>query len=229
MDKFSITGDELRQHYGKEARLKQVFRDIELDLQASHQVVCRFVVNGIELNEHEEIKYAQAGLQEVATLEFWVEQPYNLVVGVTEGWLGAMPELIENTEQLVAYMRNPTALQNIKPFYDLVENCEFLVGSLISLCEMGGNHFDEYHGAWQETSEKLKALLIEGYNFVEKKDYVGLADVLEYELIPCFELWQSTLKQVESKLKENQDELKQKLQYEDKQGAGQLAWKLRPH
>lgn len=228
MDKYSITGSELSAHYKPETPLAIIFRDIEKDLSESQQVVCRFVVNGIELSEHEELKLAQAELREVKTLEFWADQPFNLMLDVTQGWIETMPEMIQNTEALCHQLRTVRESAPIKPFYDLVENCEFIVGSLISIQSLGGDHFQDQHATWQETSEHLRTHLLAGYEAVEKKDFVTLADILEYELIPCFEMWQKSLINVRKRLQENRDEFKQKLNFTEKPSSGPMVWQVRP-
>lgn len=227
MDKIAVSREDLCRHYGSEALLQTVFADIEAELKLSQVVVCRFIVNGIELNEQEEIKFAETKLTEVHSLEFFVEQTYSLLRGVTSGWIEEIPKLIENTEKLAIQMRQGDAARAIKPFYDLVENCGLMSSSLNSLVELGGALCQLEEANWAQIRSKLEFHLLEGYNFIEKKDYLGLADVLEYELIPCFETWLVTIKNIETKVNENQDELKCKFEFEESQNSSSLVWTFR--
>jgi hypothetical protein len=94
MERYKVTGSELREFYKTETQLGRVFMDIERELKSNNQVVCQFIVNGMELKENDEQRFSAISLNEIETLEYLSEGSEVLVESVLNSWIDALPELI---------------------------------------------------------------------------------------------------------------------------------------
>jgi hypothetical protein len=201
MERFKVSGQDLRDFYNQTTHLSKVFKDIEQDLRSTNQVVCRYILNGMELEERDELKFAGVTLDQVESLEYLTENARDLASLVISGWIQALPELIKNTEGLSLRVRAQGFNGLLKPIHDLVKNCEFLVESIITLKEMLG---DQFLGAapidWAIAEQSSKKAVLEALEALTKKDFVQLAEVLEYDLSHALQLWMDTLKVLEKSI-----------------------------
>lgn len=193
MDRFKITGDKLVNFYDTETKLMQVFRDIEMDLKATNQVVCQYIINGKEISEIDENNYHEMNLADVQTLEYLSENINELLIDVLEGWLDAFPELIGHTEKISAQIRFNGVQKSFKNIQVLLENYEYLISSIISIKSLVGNSAAAGLAMLFEAEEKTKTTLTEAITAIEKKDFVCLADIVEYELITSLQIWEKLL------------------------------------
>ena len=193
MDRFKITGDKLVGFYATETKLMQVFKDIEMDLKATNQVVCQYIINGEELSETDETSFHEMNLAEVKTLEYLSENINELLIDVLEGWLDAFPEMIGNTEKISSQIRFDGVQKAFKNIQVLLENYEYLISSIISIKNLVGNSAAAGLSMLFEAEEKTKVTLSEAITAIEKKDFVCLADIVEYELITSLQIWEKLL------------------------------------
>jgi hypothetical protein len=193
MDRFKITGDKLVNFYDTETKLMQVFKDIEMDLKATNQVVCQYIINGKEISETDESKFQEMALSEISTLEYLSENIHELLIDVLEGWLDAFPEMIGHTEKISAQIRFNGVQKSFKNIQVLLENYEYLISSIISIKSLVGNSAAAGLSMLYEAEQKTKSTLSEAITAIEKKDFVCLADIVEYELITSLQIWEKLL------------------------------------
>lgn len=193
MDRYKVSGEDLRDFYSPETCLSQVFGDIEMDLQAQGRVVCRYILNGMDLSEADESKFAEIELKDVKTLEYLAEKKSSLVGQVLEAWSQAIPEMMISSEKLCQRMRFQGPKGIFKDLHDLLENVEFLISSLSALKTMAGEEMCHSVPKWQETELNSKKTVQESLQAVEKKDFVLLADILEYDLNNVLQAWSECL------------------------------------
>jgi hypothetical protein len=155
----------------------------------------------MELEESEEQKFGAVTLDQVESLEYLAENARDLASLVIQGWIEALPELIKSSEGLSQRMKAQGLSGLLKPIHDLVKNCEFLIESIISLKSMLG---DQFLGAapvdWVGVEEGSKKSVLEALNALTNKDFVLLAEVLEYDLSHVLQQWLDTLKVLEKSL-----------------------------
>lgn len=201
MERFKVTGQELRNFYREKTSLGRVFSDIEQDLRSTNQVVCRYIVNGMEIAEADEARFSKVSLDDIETLEYLTENSRDITAIVLKGWIEALPELIQNTEKLSQRMRVQGLSGLLKPIHDLVQNCEYLIDSTITLKATMG---DQFLGAspvnWFQAEEQSKKTVSEALRALENKDFVLLADVLEYDLNNVLQMWLEHLQVLEKSL-----------------------------
>ncbi|MEN0058090.1 MAG: hypothetical protein AAGB31_04595 [Bdellovibrio sp.] len=199
MERFKVSGEDLRSFYQTDVLLEKVFGDIERDLSSTNQVVCRYIINGMEISESDEEKFSKVSLRQIETLEYLTENGRDLTSIVLKGWIEALPELMLNTERLAQRMRTQGFRDLLKPIHDLIQNCEYLIDSTMVI---KGTLGDSFLGAnpvdWFKTEELSQKTLKEALLALEKKDFVLLADVLEYDLNNVLQMWLDHLRVLES-------------------------------
>ncbi len=196
MERFKVSGQELRDFYKTETQLGRVFSDIERDLKSVNQVVCQFIVNGLELRDSEEARFVGISLTEVETLEYLTEGTEILIESVLDSWIDALPELIMHTEQLAQHIRTAGLVGSYKAIHDLVENCEYLVGSMVSLKSLKGEAGTKASRAWENAEQASHIAVKQAITALETKDFVQLADILEYDLNHALQSWHESLVQL---------------------------------
>lgn len=198
MERYKVSGQELRDFYQQETSLKKVFQDIENDLRSTNQVVCQYIVNGLDIAESDEEKFGTVSLKDVETLEYLTENSNDLLGSVLHSWVEALPELMENTEKLAKRMRAQGFSGLLRPIHDLVQNCEYLIDSVSSLKEILGDQFLVTCPIdWVKAEQESKRTVLEALTALENKDFVLLADVLEYDLNNVLQMWRSHLQILE--------------------------------
>lgn len=201
MDRYKIDGLELVQFYDEETKLSQVFNDIEKDLKSNQQVVCQYIVNGQPIHEEDEALYSNWNLDQVDSLEYLTENVDRLVSDVIQGWIDAIPELATQTEKSAYELKFQRTSKTLLLVGELIDNCNYFVQSMESMYPMLKNSTAAGLGLFTEAEQQTQKALAESLVAFEKKDFVLLADNLEYELIPCLELWKKSLESVQQKLK----------------------------
>lgn len=200
MERYRVSGEDLRGFYPAGTALGDVFRDIERELKAENRVVCRYVVNGMTVAEKDEDRFAAFDLAQVVTLEYLSEHTDALLRDVVNGWLDAIPELQQGGEDLATRLKaGATKTGIIKALRDLVENCEFLADSIQSARTVIGDGvaIDVNVTPAEETTKKA---LRDALRYLEIQDFVQLALVIEYDLNHGLEQWAEILKDMRFRL-----------------------------
>lgn len=208
MDRFKVSGAELRNFYSENVPLSRVFSDIEQDLRSTNQVVCRYIINGLEINECDEVRFSKVKLDEIDTLEYLTENSRDLTSLVLKGWIESLPELMKSTEHLCRRMRAQGLSGLLKSIYDLVRNCEFLIDSIKTIkASMGDQFLGTCPVDWVQ-AEKLSAEAVsQAIRAMENRDFTLLADILEYDLNHVLQMWLEHLRVLEKMLNgENETE-----------------------
>lgn len=193
MDRFKVSGQDLIEFYSADTLLSQVFGDIELDLRAQNRVVCQYILNGLNLSEADEGKFAKTMLKDVKTLEYVAENKSKLVEQVLIAWQQAIPEMMLASEKLCQRMRFQGAKGIFKDIHDLVENVECLISSLMALKEMAGAEICTAIDGWVTAEDNSKKTVFEALHAHENNDFVLLADILEYDLNTVLQQWSDCL------------------------------------
>jgi hypothetical protein len=206
MDRFKVDGDQLRLFYSAETQLQKVFSDIERDLQAEGKVVCQFVLNGLSLSESDESRFSKTLLQEVVTLEYLCENQNSLVETVISGWISALPEMIKATENFAMTLRENGMSGKLRDFHKLIENTEYLIGSVTTLKSMNEPVVLKYATSWVQAENSSLQTVRQALEAVNHKEIGLLADILEYDLNNSLQLWYSSLTAVQKGLQLERDQ-----------------------
>lgn len=189
MERHRVEAAELLKIYKDETCLGVIFQEIEKELKTEQKVVCQYIVNGLAIEEKDEQRWATYFLKEVQTLEYLSEKNEVLLIDVFDGWLTALPDLIKGAEELAVRLKGESPRGVLKAVSELVGNCEFLMGSLLS----GRQLLGDAHGAslidFAKVEQMTRKTVREAMIHVEAQDFVHLSETIEYDLNHCLEEW----------------------------------------
>ncbi len=196
MQRYKINGYELVKFYNQSTKLAQVFSDIESDLKSQNRVVCQYIVNGNKVEEEDEVVFSGWDLSQVQTLEYLSAGVSHLVEDVVRTWITALPEFVQQIEKLAGELRFEASKKSRATVLDMIENCEFLVDSLIPIKSLMGDSVAAGLASMVQAEEETRKALSEAIIALEKKDFVLLADIIEYELTTALQSWHRGLHDV---------------------------------
>jgi hypothetical protein len=203
MDKIKISGSDLRDLYQPAEKLSQVCQEIQNDLASRNQVICRIIVNAHILSEFEEnvtlkgeqsveLKGEQSveleseqsdmRLEEIETFEYWTDHKNRLAPQIIHSWKKVLPDLIKSCDDLAARIRFDGFQGEMPRVERLIENCQYLVESLILLRQTLGDTALAQYTQWTVAQAQMERLVNEAVVALERRNSQQLADVLEFEL-----------------------------------------------
>jgi hypothetical protein len=189
MNTLKINRDELRDKYPKLDSLGEVIRHFESEFTKTGQVICQFKINGLDLTEEDEVRFQDLSSEEIDQMEINFQTPENLLLGLLDGWLEKTPRLIEQADNLASHIRFKGIEGQFKILVDLVDDAQLLVDSLLSIDSLF-SRFDVVTSAkWQSNEAAMAASVGQTLNAFQGKDFNLLADVLEYDLSHCLQVW----------------------------------------
>ena len=196
MTKRTFDRQSLEEKFQGAHSLGDVFRQAEAQIQELGEIVCRFSVNGLSLTEEDETKFSNFMLGEVDLLEIESESPDKLLSEVIENWVTSLPALIKKSDQLSQTLRQEGIENHVGQFVEIVDSCQFLVESLISLRTLCQSYPFVDSGKWKENETLSAKAIQQALVCFETKDFVLLADVLEYDLAHGLQSWLEALSEL---------------------------------
>lgn len=201
MNTHKLTREEIEKNFQGLKNLGELIEAVQINLNVKGEVVCQFTVNNLKLFENDEEKFKGMPISEINDLCIDSERPDRLLVTVLENWSVELPKLIVKVDQLSQNLKLSGADGQYTLFVNIIDHCQFLVESLISLDSLCHQLELFDLNAWQTNKVKLTDAVREALLAFEKKDLVLLADVLEYELGDSLQCWVDMLNQLLTSVK----------------------------
>jgi hypothetical protein len=201
MNQMNFAHDELTARFGEEATLGQVFGQIEKDLKTVNEVVCRFTVNGLALDEDGEKRVAQSTLKEVQTLEVQSDRPAAILDNVLNSWTQQIPFLIKLNDDLASEIRFKGVEGQLKTLVDLIDESQLLVDSIISIDTVFSHLPLVRSESWRQAQKHMAHGIGEALQAFQKKDFNWLADILEYDMGHSLQTWMELLESLKQDVK----------------------------
>jgi len=205
--KTVVTRKEIEVQFGQAADLGQLMKALEQEFSKKGQVICQFKLNGMSLTEADEHRLANIGLGEVEIIEIDSESPDALMFGLLDNWTLELPKLIENAEALAKSIKFEGIEGKLKAFVELLDTCQFLMDSLMSLervvSDFQSRQIQSPIGLepWLMAEKVTADAIGEALKAFEKKDFVLLAEVLEYDLPHSLQVWLDQILQLNYSLR----------------------------
>lgn len=182
--------------------LSQVFAAFEKKFEEEGQVICQFRINGLQFNEADEMKAKFVSMTEIENVEILVDTPANLLEAVIMNWIEELPGMIEKTDAIAESFRKEGFQIQYTPFVRIVDSCQFLIDSLLSIQSLRGQDKIVGSAEWRKLEASTVKAIGESLGAFEKKDANWLADVLEYDLANSLQNWYELLKKIDGKFTE---------------------------
>lgn len=184
---------DIETHFPALKNLSELFGAIEQKILGDGQVVCQFRVNGMNFSENDEKRAEEMAMADIENVEILVDTPLNLLGSVIQNWLEDLPRLIERSDELSSGLRNDGMQSQYTPFVRLIDNCQFLTDSLLSIRSFPIAADIVGLPKWEEAEKAMAKAVGECFQAFEKKDSNWLADVIEYDLANCLQNWHGLL------------------------------------
>ena len=196
---------EILEQFADKNCLGEIFQEIEQRLKTAGQVVCQFTVNGMTLDESDEKRLSASFVDEIETLEVSSQLPEVLMTEVLKNWVTQIPAMIVKSDEIAKTLRFEGLEGHVTPFVELIDSCQLLVDSLISLDNLFRENKFVQAENWQKNEDMTARAIGEALNCFQKKDFVLLADILEYDLGHSLQNWTELLKQFHEQLSGDPD------------------------
>lgn len=220
MNTLKITNEELATKYvDPNTSLSEVFKDLEKELFDLGQVVCRFRVNGLALDEKDEVRLGESKLSDLRELEIDCETPELLLEEIVFNWIQKLPSLIESSDELSQQLRKSGFDGGMKKVVDLIDDCQLLVDSLISIDSLFADSPVVSSKKWKENEDQMATSIGQALKAFEAKDYVLLSDVLEYDLGHSLQSWFESMRELGMELVKKVEEAEKSATGSDERGS----------
>ncbi|UOF91407.1 hypothetical protein LSG31_03900 [Fodinisporobacter ferrooxydans] len=161
-----------------------LWEEIRKTIEKQNRLIHQVLVNGDLLTENTNIPYNEVELVEVDTMS-----PQKLLLDTFQSAIEYLPRLIEGISQISEHFRSGAEGEGVKLYLQaeggLNWNTQVFQNSLVFLPTQTLQSLFVRYG------EILNEILMAWKN----QDYISVADLLEYELIPCMQEWIEYMKQ----------------------------------
>jgi hypothetical protein len=168
---------------------QELFIALEEKLSKEGKVVCSFRINGHKIDENFEKKVSGASIEEIDTIEVFTQNHQELITSVIQNWIEAIPNMIEHSDDLSSAIRNQGITGKLKDLVRFIDDAQLLVDSIISISNLFPESRLIKSADWAELETKTAQSIGDCLTHFQRKDFVVLADVLEYDLASCFQNW----------------------------------------
>ncbi len=194
MIKTLIEKEEMLSDYSTASDLGGFIRLLESRLKEKKQVVCQLTVNGMILTEADEKRLSGLPLNEIRFIEVESQELDRLLPDLIDGWIQELPLMMDRTERLSREIKYKGFEGNLKAFVDILDGCQLLIDSLVSLsstlpCDSQGEKI-----RWQKAEEMTIRTIGEALKAFEIKDFVLLSEILEYDLNHALQVWHDEMR-----------------------------------
>lgn len=194
------TSSEIKSHFPQCLTVADLFRAVEKNAEHQGKVVCQFRINGVNFTEADEEKVAPAAVEEIQVVEILVDTPENLLNSVVENWVQELPRMVLQADDIATRLRDDGFQSPYTPLVRLVDSCQFLNDSVVSLRTFPAIHAVITLEVWDAAIQNMNKAVSETLTAFEKKDANWVADVIEYDLASSLQEWLEILGTLHGKL-----------------------------
>jgi hypothetical protein len=188
--------NEITQEFGGCSNLRELIRQVESNFAQKGEVVCEIRVNGMMLTEADEAKFAESPLDEIRDLLVCSNRPGSLISEALASAESFIPQMIDSCLASAEAFRGANLAAAQQVFSESLEGCTWLVETLAHVRGAAsglGKPITEAE-SWFEAEKAITQAVREVTQGYEKKDFVLVADVLEYEVTAALEIWSEAIK-----------------------------------
>lgn len=169
--------------------IEELIKQIEMNQQKDGNVICQFVINGIRLSDQDEVRMRCLNIRDLETVSLFLDKPENLLHEIIQNWRQEIPKIIAHADGLSSLIRERGVETQISSFIQLIESCQLLVQSLISISNVIDTQKIFETGQWYLSENLLAEAVGETLKIFDQKDSKTLADVIEYDLANALMNW----------------------------------------
>lgn len=187
----SWTKEKILEEFSGCENLKQFIAGVEKRYLADGKLVCEVRINGMLLEEDDEVRFAETPLAEIKEASISVSALDDLLNDVRQAFQECIPSLQDTILKCSEYFRIGEQVKAQNSFSAMLEGCQWLVDTIFHVRkateERENRAFskENWHQAEKDFSKTLRQVLIH----FQSRDYALVSDILEYELTTILDTW----------------------------------------
>jgi len=189
MKELTLTRSQVEELKSKCRTIEELIKNLEINQQSEGNVVCQFVINGIKLTDRDEVRMRNLNIKDLESVTLLLEKPDNLILEIVKNWQEEIPKIITYADGLSSLVRERGVESQIASFIQLIESCQLLVQSLISISNVIDTQKIFETGQWYISENLLAEAVGETLKVFDQRDSKILADVIEYDLANALMNW----------------------------------------
>ncbi len=197
MNVTKYSEEEIKSIFLDQSNLKEVLAKIYLECGARGEVICEVSVNGIILTEEDERKFENSPISEIRNIMIRSQYPHFLLDESLEGCLDLISKLLGAFELTAKYFRSSNLHLAHSHQSACIEGVQWFIQMMTHFKAVYGVLRSALPQRWAELENNMGIVLNEIFDAYSKKNYILVADLLEYDLIGIFSQWHYELSQLE--------------------------------
>ena len=190
--------DDLVRDFPQANNLGEIIAQLHKTLDSNGEVLCEVRVNDLLLSEDEEDKFSTTPLGDIRNLNVKASTPEGLLQESLDGCKEYLERLSRAFEKTADLYR----LEDLSKAHEFYHSCIRGADWFVQLL----THYKVVHQSveghlpleWLSAEARLMQTLNQVLAAYEKKDFILLADLLEYELTTVLEIWRALLATLEN-------------------------------
>ena len=188
MEVKSWAENEVKEQFSHCSTLKDVIEAVENAAETVGKVVCSISINGMRLSEKDEYRFSTTPTTDIKDIQVEIEDTGVLVTKTAISLRKEMMIIKENSVQIADEFREGDFSKAQRNFCSAMEQTQCIMDALRAL-KPRLRTTEESSDKWKNAEEQSQNMIEELMSAYSKKDYVLVADVLEYELHNTMESW----------------------------------------
>ena len=201
MKTIKWSNEEILKDFSQLENLHELIHQLEVKYNETGHLVCEIRINGMLLEEDDEVRFADTPVKEIRELSISIGPLTELVNDVQNAFNECIPSLQETALRAADFYREGELQKAQNVFSALLEGCQWLVETLVHTRRASIRHAtgDFVNSRWAEAEKEFSKTVRQVLVAFEKRDYNLMADLLEYELTNLLDSWLNLLKESSSK------------------------------
>lgn len=189
------TKSEIAQRFSNCATLRQIIAELEADYSTKGEVICEICVNGLVLNESDEIMFAESTREEIYELSIQTNKPSDLITQALKSAIEMIPQIEAFALTTSDLMRAGDKAAASRKFDDTIGGCQAFVETLVHIRSAAAGIGAPIANAsqWSEAEREITKVIYQVSDAYTRSDVVLVSDLLEYELTGALHSWRSTV------------------------------------
>lgn len=201
MKRTQLAPDEISRIANQCQSVAETFRYIEDQFAKNGEVVCEIHLDGLRLDEYEQARLANVPLGNIRVFEVLSSSPYLLVQEAAQSTRDLCLSIASRAVTCAEYFRAGEVGKACESFFPITTQIEQVVESILnirrilplslelkssSFAEIPLDQWDRAESVFLDTSRELFAAF-------QKRDFISVADVMEYDLGNVLQEWAKLL------------------------------------
>ena len=200
MTDISWTSDQISLEFKDCVTVGEVLQRLEIIVAAKGEVICEIRVNGQILDDTQEAdilndEQKRNPASAIQTLSIRSDRPEHLIGQALRSTLSFIPLLTNASVETAQRFRDGDVHLGSEQLNEALEGCQWFVETIHHARGAAAGLGDGVHQVerWQQAEKMLFHVITELTETFDRKDYLLVADLLEYELTAALEMWSPVL------------------------------------